>query len=469
MSNDSSKLMLENKSVWERADAKLRERYFGFAREYAGFLDAGRTERLAVERLKELAEQQGFLPLEKVKSWKAGQKVYAVNRGKNIFLAVLGREPLENGANLVASHLDVPRLDLKQRPLYQDDELGQALLRTHYYGGVKKYQWVNIPLGLYGKVILRNGREVDLAIGQDDDDPCFVITDILPHLNKKDQADRKSGDTIKGEELVVLCGGIPVDDPEAKSRVKLAVLEHLNKKYGMDEEDLISSEIEVVPLVRSRFIGFDRSFLGGYGHDDRICSYTSARAIFDVKDPQKTVVAACVDKEEIGSEGNTGMQAMFLWNFLGDLMALSKPDYSEAALRKCLSHTRVLSADTNAAVEPNFKGVHEMSNAGRSGYGLMMVKYTGHGGKSGASDANAEFVGWVRKIFNDNHIPWQCGAMGKVDEGGGGTVAKFLAKLGMEVLDCGPAVMSLHSPFEVVSVADIYASYQGYLAFYQAG
>lgn len=467
MSKEISKLMLEGKSAWELADAKLREKYFAFAGEYANFLDVARTERLAVDKLKELAEKEGFVSIDKVKAWKAGQKIYAINRNKNILLAVLGKEPLEAGVNLVASHLDVPRLDLKQRPLYQDDELGQALLRTHYYGGVKKYQWVNIPLGLYGKVVLRDGREVDLSIGHSDDDPCFVITDILPHLNKKDQADRKSGETIKGEEMVVLCGGIPVDDPDAKGRVKLAVLEHLNKKYGMDEEDLISSEIEVVPLIKSRFVGFDRSFLGGYGHDDRICSYTSVRAIFDVKDPQKTAVAACVDKEEIGSEGNTGMQAMFLWNFLGDLMALAKPDYSESSLRKCLSNSSVLSADTNAAVEPNFKGVHEMSNAGKSGFGIMMVKYTGHGGKSGASDANAEFVGRIRKIFNDQKIPWQCGAMGKVDEGGGGTVAKFLAKLGMEVLDCGPAVMSLHSPFEVVSVADIYGSYQGYLAFYQ--
>jgi aspartyl aminopeptidase len=468
MSKEINKLVLENKNAWEKADAKLRQKYSEFAGEYAGFLDASRTERLAVDQLKAQAEKQGFQPIEKVTSWKAGQKVYAINRDKNIFLAVLGREPLENGVHLVASHLDVPRLDLKQKPLYQDDDLSVALLRTHYYGGVKKYQWVNIPLGLYGKVVLGNGQQVDLAIGDGSDDPCFVITDVLPHLNKKEQADRKSSETIRGEEMVVLCGGIPVDDNEAKNRVKLAVLEHLNKKYGMTEEDLISSEIEMVPLMKSRFIGFDRSFLGGYGHDDRICSYTSVRAIFDVKDPVKTAVAACVDKEEIGSEGNTGMRSLFMWNFLGDLMALNDKNYSESSLRKCLSRSRVLSADTNAAAEPNFKAIHEMSNAGRAGYGIMMVKYTGHGGKSGASDANAEFVGWVRKIFNDNDIPWQCGAMGKVDEGGGGTVAKFLAKLGMEVLDCGPAVMSLHSPFEVVSVADIYISYQGYLAFFQA-
>lgn len=460
-------LLLESKSVWDLADAKARERYFSLAGDYARFLEEGVTERLAAGELRRLAEKQGFVPLESVKSWKAGLKVYALNRGKNIFLAVLGQEALEAGVNLVASHLDVPRLDLKQKPLYQDEDLGQALLRTHYYGGVKKYQWVNIPLGLFGKVVLGDGREIDLAVGAGPGDPCFVIPDILPHLNKKEQAERKSGETIKGEELVVLCGGIPVDDPEAKGRVKLAVLEQLNKQYGLVEEDLVSAEIEVVPLIKPRWVGFDRSFLGGYGHDDRVCSFTSARAIFDLKDPRRTAVAACVDKEEIGSEGNTGMQAMFLWNFLGDLMALAKPDYQEAALRRCLANSRALSADTNAAVEPNFKGAHEMSNAGKAGFGIMMVKYTGHGGKSGASDANAEFVGWVRRVFNQAGVPWQCGAMGKVDEGGGGTVAKYLAKLGMEVLDCGPAVMSLHSPFELVSVADIYASYQGYLAFFQ--
>lgn len=463
-----SSLQLESRSAWELADAKVRDKYFALAGDYARFLEVGVTERLAAVELKGLAEKQGFVPLENVKSWQSGLKVYALNRGKNIFLAVLGQEPLEAGVHLVASHLDVPRLDLKQKPLYQDEDLGQALLRTHYYGGVKKYQWVNIPLGLFGKVVLGDGREIDLAVGAGPDDPCFVIPDILPHLNKKEQAERKSGETIKGEELVVLCGGIPVDDPEAKGRVKLAVLEQLNQQYGLVEEDMISAEIEVVPLIKPRWVGFDRSFLGGYGHDDRVCSYTSARAIFDLNDPKRTAVAACVDKEEIGSEGNTGMQAMFLWNFLGDLMALAKPDYQEAALRRCLANSKVLSADTNAAVEPNFKGVHEMSNAGKAGFGIMMVKYTGHGGKSGASDANAEFVGWVRRVFNQAGVPWQCGAMGKVDEGGGGTVAKYLANLGMEVLDCGPAVMSLHSPFELVSVADIYASYQGYLAFFQA-
>lgn len=468
MSTSEPKLVLESQSAWDKADAGLRKKYSEFAIEYGRFLDAGVTERLAVDQLVKLAQAQGFVPLESVKSWKAGQKVYSVNRNKNIFLAVLGKENPEKGVNLIASHLDVPRLDLKQKPLYQDDELGLALLRTHYYGGVKKYQWVNIPLGLFGKVVLRNGREVDLAIGCGDDDPCFVITDILPHLNKKEQAERKTTETIKGEEMVVLCGGVPIDNADEKSRVKLAVLEYLNSRYGMTEEDLISSEIEVVPLMKSRFVGFDKAFLGGYGHDDRVCSYTSARAIFEVKDPQKTAVAACVDKEETGSEGNTSMQAMFLWNFLGDLMALSKPDYTEAALRRCLACSRALSADTNAAVEPNFKGVHDMSNAGKSGWGVMMVKYTGHAGKAGASDANAEFVGLVRKIFNDNGIPWQCGAMGKVDEGGGGTVAKYLANLGMEVLDCGPAVMSLHSPFEIVSTADIYASYQGYMAFFRS-
>ncbi len=463
------KLLMDPKSIWETAKESDKKNFFALAKDYSVFLDEGRTERLAVEFLTKLAQKHGFVPLEKQKKWQAGAKVYSLNQNKNIVLAVLGKKPLEQGANLIASHLDAPRVDLKQNPLYQDDELQMALLRTHYYGGVKKYQWVNVPLGLFGRVVRRDGTYVDVALGRDPEDPCLVIPDILPHLNKKDQSERKAGEVIKGEEMLLICGGIPVADKDVKQRVKAAVMEHLHRLYKMEEEDFVSAELEAVPLTPARFVGFDKSFLGGYGQDDKVCSYTSVRAIFDIKIPERTAVAICVDKEEIGSEGNTGMQSNFIINFLGDLMALAEPKYSESSLRKCLANSFALSADVNAAVEPNFKGVHEMSNACRAGFGVAITKYTGHGGKGGANDANAEFVGYVRKIFNQAGVPWQAAAMGKVDEGGGGTVAKYLAKHGMNVLDCGPGLLSMHSPFELVSVADLYASYLGYKAFLVAG
>ena len=459
------KLAMEPAPAWDAADARARAAFHSFAREYAEFLDRGRTERLAAAFLRTMAERAGFAPLEKARGLKPGARVYAVNRGKNIVLAVIGREPLERGVNLIASHLDAPRIDLKQRPLFEDEELKMALLHTHYYGGIKKYQWVSQPLGLFGTVVRRDGGTVDIAVGSEPGDPCFVIPDLLPHLSRKEQGERKSGETIRGEEMIILCGGVPVGDPEAKGRVKTAVLERLHQRYGIEEEDLVSAELEAVPLHPARFVGFDRAFLGGYGQDDKVCSYTSARAALDLKAPRRTAVVLCVDKEEIGSEGNTGVQAAFFANFIGDLLERADPRYHEKTLRRCLANSRCISADVNAAVEPNFKQVHELSNAAKAGFGLVITKYTGHGGKGGANDANAEFTGLVRKVLNDAGVPWQTGELGKVDEGGGGTVAKFLAEHGMDVIDCGPALLSMHSTFELVSVADLHATYRGYKAF----
>ncbi|HTY08406.1 MAG TPA: aminopeptidase [Candidatus Edwardsbacteria bacterium] len=459
------KLGYESNPAWDSADKRTRAAYHEFAADYAAFIDHGRTERLATAALVKLAEKAGFVALDRAKGLKPGSRVYAVNRGKNILLAVIGTQPLERGVNLIASHLDAPRIDLKPRPLFEDEDLKLALLRTHYYGGVKKYQWASQPLGLYGTVVRRDGSSVDVAIGAKAGDPCFVIPDLLPHLARKEQGERKSGETIKGEEMLIVCGGIPVEDREAKGRVKTAVLEHLHAAYGIEEEDLISAELEAVPLAPARFVGFDKSLIGGYGQDDRICCYTAARAIVDLKVPDRTTVVACVDKEEIGSEGNTGMQSNFLMNFLGQMLELHDPKYPEHKLRSCLAGSCCISADVNAGVEPNFKQVHELSNAAKAGFGLVLTKYTGHGGKGGANDASAEFTGKVRKIFNDAKVPWQAAELGKVDEGGGGTVAKFLAEYDMEVIDCGPALLSMHSPFELVSVADLYATYQGYKAF----
>lgn len=458
-------LTFEPKSAWDGASQAERQKWFRFAAEYAAFLDRARTERLACSALKSLAEKAGFVPVEKLKKWKPGARVYSENRGKSLYLAALGREPLENGFNLIASHLDAPRLDLKQRPLYEDKETELALLRTHYYGGVKKYQWLNVPLGLFGTVVRRDGSAVEVAIGARPDEPCFAITDLLPHLSKKEQGERKAPEAVRGEELVILCGGMPAGDREAKNRVKLAVLEHLHREYGLEEEDLVSAELEAVPLTPVRFVGFDKSFLGGYGQDDKICSYTSARALFDLETQKRTALAAFVDKEEIGSEGNTGVQTACLVNFVGDLLDLASPGYREAELRRCLERATAISADVNAAVEPNFKQVHELDNATLAGRGLVLTKFTGHGGKGMANDASAEFMGRVRLVLNRAGVPWQAAEMGKVDEGGGGTVAKFLAKYGMEIVDCGPGLMSMHSPFELVSVADLYAAFRGYRAF----
>lgn len=460
--------MMEPQSAWEGSSEAEKNRWFQFARDYAGFLNEARTERLATSYLKALAEKAGFVPLEKVKKWKPGARVYAINREKSLYLAVMGQQGPEAGLNIIASHLDAPRLDLKQNPLYQDQETELALLRTHYYGGIKKYQWLNVPLGLFGLVVRRDGSRVDLALGSKRDDPCFVITDLLPHLSKREQSERKATEVVKGEEMLILCGGIPASDPKAKHRVKMAILEHLHREYGIEEEDFISAEIEAVPLTPARFVGFDRSFLGGYGQDDKICSYTSALALQDIKLPRRTAVVICADKEEIGSDGNTSIQSACVMDFFGELMQLARPGFREHELRKALVHSAAISADVNAAVEPNFKQVHEMSNAARAGYGLVLTKFTGHGGKREANDASAEFMGQVRRIFNQAGVPWQAAELGRVDEGGGGTVAKFLARYGMEIVDCGPGLLSMHSPMELVSVADLYAAYRGYRAFLES-
>lgn len=461
-------LTFEPKSAWVGASPAERKKWSRFADEYATYLDRARTERLACSELEHLAEKSGFVSVEKLKRWKPGARVYVDNRGKSLYLAVLGKQGLDKGFNLIASHLDAPRLDLKQRPLYQDRDTHLALLRTHYYGGIKKYQWLNVPLGLFGRVVRRDGSSIDIAIGAKADDPCFAITDLLPHLAKKEQYERKTPEVVKGEEMVILCGGVPAPDGDAKQRVKLAILDHLHREFGLEEEDLISAELEAVPLTPVRFVGFDKSFLGGYGQDDKICSYTSARALFDLGSQGRTAVVACVDKEEIGSEGNTSVQSACFIDFVGQLLELYRPGYRAADLRKCLSRSQAISADVNAAVEPNFKQVHELDNACLAGYGLVLTKFTGHGGKGGANDASAEFMGKVRLIFNRAGVPWQAAELGKVDEGGGGTVAKFLAAHGMEIVDCGPGLLSMHSPFELVSVADLHAAYLGYRAFLSA-
>ncbi|MEW6686180.1 MAG: aminopeptidase [Candidatus Edwardsbacteria bacterium] len=459
----AKKLFYQKYCAWERIGMKEKEEIFKFAEEYRNFLTNSKTEREAVKEIIKFAESNGFRRIEKIKQLKEGMKVYVVHKEKSAILCVLGKEPLQNGIQIIASHIDAPRIDLKQNPLSEDEDTKLALLRTHYYGGIKKYQWVSTPLALYGRIITKDGKILDLKIGEKPDEPVFTITDLLPHLWQKEQKERKTSEVIKGEEMLILCGSIPIkEEVEVKEKVKLAILDCLNKQYGLVEEDFVSSEIEAVPQGEAREVGFDKSMIGGYGQDDRICAYTSLRAIAEMKIPQRTALAIFVDKEEIGSEGNTAMRSKFLEEFLSNL------EISEAVLRRCLFKSNAISADVNAGVEPNFKQVHELTNAAKIGYGVVITKFTGMAGKAMSSDANAEYVGWIRRIFNSCNVCWQIAEIGKVDEGGGGTVAKYLARYGMNVIDCGPPLLSMHSPFEVSSKVDIFSSYQAYKTFYEA-
>ncbi|UCE73564.1 MAG: aminopeptidase [Methanomassiliicoccales archaeon] len=462
------KLTRKQELVWDKLSEKDKKVVFEFSKGYKDFLARAKTEREAVTEIIKFAEKNGFKPIEKVKNPRAGTKVYITNRNKNIALIVLGTEPVENGVNIIASHIDAPRLDLKQNPLYEDDETKLALLKTHYYGGIKKYQWVNQPLAVHGFVVKGDGSSVEIVLGEDPNEPAFTVTDLEPHLYRKTQAKRKLPEGVKGEELNVLVGSIPIKDEEAKKKVKLWVLSHLNKKFGIVEEDFTTAELEIVPAGQPRDIGFDTSMVGAYGQDDRICAYASLTAIADIKKPKKTAIALFFDKEEIGSEGNTAVRSRFLETMIGELIELKNPDYRYSVLTKALSKSMALSSDVTGGVNPNYKDVHEMKNAPRIGYGLVITKFTGAGGKYSSNDANAEYIGELRRLFNKNKVPWQTGELGKVDEGGGGTIAKFLAEHNMEVVDCGPALLSLHAPFEIASKADLFATYRGYKVFYSS-
>jgi aspartyl aminopeptidase len=460
------KLSLKHELIWDKLSANQKKEVFKFSNAYKDFLAKAKTEREAVSEIIKFAEKNGFKSIDKIKNPKPGTRIYITNRNKNIALIVLGTEPIENGVNIIGSHIDAPRLDLKQNPLYQDDDTKLALFKTHYYGGIKKYQWVNQPLAVHGYVVKGDGTGVNIVIGEDPKEPAFTVTDLEPHLYRKKQANRKLFEGVKGEELNVLVGSVPVKDDKAKAKIKLWVLDYLNKKYGIVEEDFTTAELEIVPAGQPRDIGFDESMIGAYGQDDRICAYTSMAAIADIKRPKRTAIALFFDKEEIGSEGNTAVRSRFLENMVGELMELEDSNYRFSVLRKALAKSRALSSDVTGGVNPNYKDVHELKNAPRIGYGLVITKFTGSGGKYSASDANAEFIGELRRLFNKKKVHWQTGELGKVDEGGGGTIAKFLAEHNMEVVDCGPALLSLHAPFEIASKADLFATYQGYKVFF---
>ncbi len=452
---------MERKSAWEKvADKKI---VFKFCDDYIKYLNNSKTERLCVNYTRRLAEAIGFKEIDTVRELKPGAKVYKINRNKNIVLAVIGKNDIKEGVNLIAAHIDSPRVDLKQIPLYEDSNI--ALLKTHYYGGIKKYQWTAIPLSMIGVAVLEDGTVIDINIGENENDPIFTISDLLPHLGA-DQMAKKLSVGIEGEELNIIAGSIPADCE--KDKFKQNVLSILEEKYQIKEEDLISAEIELVPTFNARSLGFDSSMIAGYGQDDRVCAYTAFKAISEIENPERTSICFLADKEEIGSEGNTGMKCRFFENFLAHLIQKQLGDYSELYLKDALSNSMCLSSDVTCAMDPTFKSVSEPLNSAYLGEGVAFMKFTGSRGKSGTSDATAEFVGKIRKILNDADVAWQMTELGKVDQGGGGTVAMYIANLDVDTIDCGVPLLSMHSPYEVSNKIDVYMAYKAYKAFYQA-
>lgn len=425
---------------------------------YKCFLDEAKTEREAVKAAVAIAKKAGYTEFQVGKKYKSGDKVYRNNRGKAVILAVFGKESIENGVNILAAHIDSPRIDLKQNPLYEDAEM--AYFKTHYYGGIKKYQWTAIPLALHGVIIKKDGSTVEVKIGEDDKDPVFVVTDLLPHL-AQEQMKRPASNIVTGEELNILIGSRPFKDDKASETVKLNIMNILFEKYGIVEEDFLSAELEAVPAFKARDIGFDRSMIGAYGQDDRVCGYTALMATIDTKGiPSKTVVTVLTDKEETGSEGNTGLQSSYLEYFIHDIAECFGKNG-----RHVLSASKCLSADVNAGFDPTFPDPLEKKNCAYLGRGTCLTKFTGSRGKSDTNDASAEFVGYVRKIFDDNKIVWQTGELGKVDFGGGGTVAKYISNLDVDTIDLGVPVLSMHAPFEITSKNDVYMTYKAFAAF----
>lgn len=405
-----------------------------------------------------IAKKAGYTEFQAGKKYKPGDRVYYNNRGKAIILAIFGKESIEKGVNILAAHIDSPRMDLKQNPLYEDAEM--AYFKTHYYGGIKKYQWTTVPLALHGVIVKKDGSVIEVKIGEDDKDPVFVVTDLLPHL-AQDQMKRPASEIVKGEELNILIGSRPFKDDKASELVKLNIMNILFEKYGIIEEDFLSAELEAVPVYKARDIGFDRSMVGAYGQDDRVCSYTALMATIDTKGiPSKTVVTVLTDKEETGSDGSTGLQSSYLEYFIHDIAE----SFGKNG-RHVLSASKCLSADVNAGFDPTFPDPLEKKNCAFVGKGTCLTKFTGSRGKSGTNDASAEFVGYVRKIFDDNKIIWQTGELGKVDVGGGGTVAKYIANLDVDTIDLGVPVLSMHAPFEITSKNDVYMTYKAFAAF----
>lgn len=450
-------LFYEKKNSYSLMENDEIKKTNSFCEGYKEFLNLAKTEREANVYAIKAAEAKGFKEYKPGMGLRAGDKIYVNNRGKAVILAVIGTAPLEEGARICAAHIDSPRLDLKQCPLYEDSEI--ALFKTHYYGGIKKYQWTAIPLALHGVVVLEDGTQINVVIGEDENDPVFVVSDLLPHL-ASEQMKKSASQVIAGEDLNIIVGSRPFKDDEGSELVKLNIMSILNEKYGIKEEDFLSAELEAVPAFKAKDLGFDRSMIGAYGHDDRVCAYPALEAILNARNVVKTAVTILTDKEETGSDGNTGLQSSYLKYFFEDIA-------NEFGLRgtTVLSHSECLSADVNAAFDPTFPSGFEKKNSAFINYGVCVTKFTGARGKSGTSDASAEFVGRVRSLLNQNGVIWQTGELGKVDAGGGGTVAAFIANLNVDTIDVGVPVLSMHAPYETVAKTDVYNAYRAFKVF----
>ncbi|MCI6242901.1 MAG: aminopeptidase [Agathobacter sp.] len=463
---------MDKKNAWEKyPEGKERKKVFDFAEEYRQFISSCKTERECTKELYEKAKKAGFKDLEDLisqkASLKAGDKIVANNMGKGLALFIIGKKDMEEGMNILGAHIDSPRMDLKQVPLYEDTQM--ALLDTHYYGGIKKYQWVTLPLALHGVICKKDGTTVTVNIGEKPSDPVFGVSDLLVHL-AGEQMEKKASKVIEGENLDLLIGSIPAaetgakDKKEMKDRVKANILNILSKEYGIEEEDFLSAEIEVVPAGEARDYGLDRSMIMGYGHDDRVCAYPSFAAMLEITKPKHTSVCLLVDKEEIGSVGASGMQSRFFENCVAEIVNMMG-NYSELTVRRALHNSRVLSSDVSAAFDPNYASVMDKKNCAYFGKGLVINKYTGSRGKSGSNDASAEYIAKLRRIFDDSEVSFQTAELGKVDQGGGGTIAYILANYGMNVIDSGVAVLNMHAPWEIISKVDLYEALKGYVAF----
>jgi len=460
----SEKLMYKRKNAWEQFSSPAdRKTIFAFAEEYKDFISVNKTERLCISSGIDLLQKAGFQEIGKAKQLKTNSfKVFTSAHGKNLAAFVAGKQPVTEGINFVLSHVDCPRLDLKPQPLYEESQL--ALLKTHYYGGIKKYQWVAIPLALYGTAYTQDAKEVSIAIGDGENDPILMITDLLPHLGRKQMA-KPLREAISSEELNVFTGSIPFNDNGVKDRVKLAILEYIYNNYGLIEEDLITAEFQLVPSGRAHDLGFDRSFIAGYGHDDRSCSYAAMQSLIYAEKPEKTSMIMWIDKEEIGSDGITSAQGQFLETAISELLVKLGLPADSQTIASIFRKSSAISADVDAVYDPTYKAAFDLQNTPYINNGVSFSKYTGHGGKYSASEAEAGFFAKIVKIFNDEKIPWQTGELGKVDEGGGGTIAKYIAKRGINIIDCGVGVLSMHAPWEVISKVDLYVTYLAYRAF----
>lgn len=453
---------------WKKYSEDDLKKVFAFADAYKKFISVCKTERECCAYAIKEAKAHGFEDINDIiaagKTLKAGDKVYAVNMNKTIAMFVIGKESMSKGMNILGAHIDSPRIDIKQNPLYEDE--GLALLDTHYYGGIKKYQWVATPLALHGVVALKNGNVIDICIGEDSSDPVVGISDLLIHL-AAEQMEKKGNKVVEGEDLNILVGSMPLsvaDDSKEKELVKANILSILKEKYGIEEEDFVSAELEAVPAGMARDYGIDRSMIMGYGHDDRVCAYPSMEALFAVDSPERTTACILVDKEEIGSVGATGMQSRFFENTVAEVMDRCN-EFSELNLRRCMTNSYMLSSDVSSAFDPNYPSASEKKNIAYLGRGFVLIKFTGSRGKSGSNDANAEYIAKLRRIMEDKNVSYQTGELGKVDLGGGGTIAYILANYGMEVIDFGVPVQNMHAPYEVISKSDLYEAYRGYVAF----